>query len=180
MRDMPHRFSTQRHRMVILTGLLAVAAIATWWATRDPEVRLVEQAVREYVGDLKAQNLTSASRRIFPDDLLELKEAALFKAGIQESFRAEALEFFQARDLDEVRRASRERFFEFLLLRTFVQHRRLFGYLAGGQIAGVQIQRDGDEARALVSVDVDVPEGRRRLTMKAGLIKRDGVWWIRI
>lgn len=174
--------TTQRRTrgLVLVTGALAVGAVLAWWFTRDPESPLVEQAVREYVGDLKTQSMTSASRRIFPDDLLELKQAALFKAGVEARFRAEALEFFQARDLDEVRQAPRERFFEFLLLRAYVQHPRLFDYLSRGRVAGVRVRRDAEKARATVSVDVEVPEGRRRLTLEAGLIKQDGVWWIRI
>lgn len=174
--------TTQRRirGMVLVTGVLAAGAVLVWWLTRDPERRLVEQAVREYVGDLKVQGMTSASRRIFPDDLLELKQAALFRAGVEDRFRSEALEFFQARDLDEVRQAPSERFFEFLLLRTAVQHPRLFDLLSRGRVAGVQVRRNGDKAQARVSVDVEVPEGRRRLTLQADLVKRDGVWWIRI
>ncbi len=174
--------TTQRRKrgLVLVTGALAVGAVLAWWFTRDPESPFIEQAVREYVGDLKTQGMTSASRRIFPDDLLELKQAALFKAGVEERFRAEALEFFQARDLDEVRQAPRERFFEFLLLRAYVKHPRLFEYLSRGKVVGVQVRRDGDRARARVSVDVEVSEGRRRLTLQAELIRRDGAWWIRI
>ncbi len=166
--------------MVLVTGALAAGAVVVWWWTRDPESRFVEQAAREYVGDLKTQGMTSASRRIFPDDLLELKQAALFRAGVEDRFRSEALEFFQARDLDEVRQAPRERFFEFLLLRTSVQHPDLFDLLSRGRVSGVQVQRNGDRAQARVSVDVELPEGRRRLTLQADLVKQDGVWWIRI
>lgn len=166
--------------MVLVTGVLAVGAVLAWRFTRDPESGVVEQATREYVGDLRTQGLTSASRRVFPDDLLELKQAALFKAGVEDRFRAEALEFFQARDLDEVRRAPRERFFEFLLLRAYVRHPRLFDLLSRGQVAGVRVRRDGEQATAWVSVDVDLSEGTRRLTLRAELIRRDGVWWIRI
>lgn len=172
--------SGRRRGRVLVTGALAVGGVVAWWLTRDPEARLVEQAVREYVGDLKTQGMTSASRRIFPDDLLELKQAALFKAGVEDRFRAEALEFFQARDLGEVRQAPRERFFEFLLLRAYVKYPRLFDSLSRGRVAGVRIRHDGEEARAWVSVDVEMSEGRRWLTLRADLIKRDGVWWIRI
>ncbi len=174
--------TSQRRRqgLTLVAGVLGVGALAAWWFTRDPEARLVEQAVREYVGDLKTQSMASASLRVFPDDLLVLKEAALFKAGVEDSFRKETLEFFQARDLDEVRQAPRHRFCEFLLIRTFMQHRRLFDDLSRGRVAGVRVRRDGEEARAWVSVDVDLPEGRRRLTLEATLIRRDGRWWVRI
>jgi len=169
-----------RRRLVASVVALGVVAIVVWWWTRDPEASVVARAAFDYVGDLKAQAMTSASRRVFPDDLLVLKEAALNRAGTEDSFRTETLEFFQARDLDEVRRAPKERFFEFLLLRAYRQHRDLFDLLARGEVEGIRVRRDEDQARVSVSVRVQVPEGRRQLTMRLEMTRSDGVWWVRI
>lgn len=163
-----------------VAAVLCLAALLAWFFSWDPEKRLIEQAAREYVGDLKTFAIESASHRIFPDDLFELKNAALFNAGIKDSFRAEALAFFEAKDLEELRKAPKERFFQFLLNRTYKQHRHLFDSLALGKVVGVRVKRKGTEAEAAVFVDVARPEGKRRLTVRTYLINRDGTWWIRI
>lgn len=165
---------------LVAFALLLVLTCAAWLLSYDKESKEVEIAARMYLGDIKIGQIVSASHRIYPEDLLRLKEAAQFKAGVNEEFRREMLEYFQARDLDEVRSLPRQRFFEFLLYRTMRLYPDLFGLLASGRISGVKVRRHDDEAEARISVDVEGPSGKRRLSVFLRLAKSEGVWWVRI
>ena len=175
-RSDPKRFMS----VWVVIGALALASLAAAWAVYDPERAKVEEAIGGYVGDLRAALAQSASRRILPKDLADLKQAALVFSSENSDFRLDALSFLGVKDAAELAATPKERFFEFLIERTYARHPEIRMALTEGVLAGTLVRRQGDDATVEVTLRVDTPAGRRTFVMNQALRRSDEVWFVRL
>jgi hypothetical protein len=122
----------------------------------------------------------SASLRVWPEDLSGLKAVALSRAGDRPEFRQAAEAFFGTADPALLAAQPRERFFEFLMNRTFAAHPEVFTTLSRGEAMGLAIRRTGDDARVEATLQVSV-EGRKELVLMRVDMKRSAdLWFVRL
>lgn len=162
--------------LAVLAGTSVVLAVAV----RDPAQTEVRTAFFGYLGDLRKGDVQSAARRLWPEDLAVLKSAALDRMGSDPVFRQEAMEFIEKREPAEIASVPKERFFEWLLARTFRQHPEVRDVLSEGQVIGVGVRRLGDEADLTATLALKTPEGRQVFTMRIHLTRRDDLWFVRL
>jgi hypothetical protein len=171
--------SLRRVYGVTIAAFLAVSAaiVAVGW---DPERARIEEHVHAYLGDLRARNGESASRRIWPDDLDALKAATLVEAGDDSAYRAAAYAFLGIDGAPELAALPKERFFEFHLSRLETQRAELFRALSGSLPASMSVYRRGDTADVTVVLLPDARDYATRFSMNLRVVRSEGVWFIRI
>lgn len=169
-----------RKRLFVVLVVLLVASVVTVYLAHDAEVDEIHRMALGYVGDLQNKQVQSASRRVLPDDLMALKASAMEHAALSIEFRADAETFFKTRDVAEMEAQSKERFFQFLVWRTFELHPLIHEALRRGKIAGVSTSRNGDAGKVDVALSLATDDGDRRFVMRLELSRLDEQWWIRI
>lgn len=171
--------SHKRRVFAVITALavLSAAAAAAVW---DPARKEIEVAFTAYLGDLKTLRSRSAALRIFPTDLVALKRAALDRASQYPDFRDETLKFMQVREAVELAAVPKERFFEFLLERTFTAHPEVHSALSQGTLAGMHIRREGQSASVDAAISVSSGADRRYFTMHVEMVRADDQWLVRL
>jgi hypothetical protein len=173
---------TRRRKKVAILLILVLlgAAGLAMHQIHDPERAYIEVAFYGYMGDLKMARADSAALRVFPDDLLKLKNAALETFAANDEFRSALMEFFRTKDPATVMSQPRERFFEFLIERTMEAHPEVLMTLSEGSVIGLEIARDGDNARVTATIKFvhEKTVGWRLMRLRMAL--QDEEWWIRL
>ncbi|HOU52700.1 MAG TPA: hypothetical protein PLQ97_02085 [Myxococcota bacterium] len=169
-------------RSVVLAALavLAGTSVVLSVAVHDPMQAEVKAAFFGYLGDLRKGDVQSAARRVWPEDLAVLKSAALDRMGSDPLFRRDGETFFERQDPAEITSVQKERFFEWLLARTFREHPEVRDVLSEGQVIGVGVRRLGGEADLTATLALKTPEGRQVFTMRLHLTRRDDLWFVRL
>ncbi|MBP7125653.1 hypothetical protein KBD49_04730 [Myxococcota bacterium] len=162
--------------LAVLAGTSVVLSVAV----RDPVQAEVKTAFFGYLGDLRKGDVQSAARRVWPEDLAVLKSAALDRMGSEPLFRQEGTEFLERQEAAEITSVPKERFFEWLLHRTFREHPEIRDVLSEGQVIGVGVRRTGGEADLTATLALKTPEGRQVFTMRLHLTRRDDLWFVRL
>jgi hypothetical protein len=169
-----------KREAAIAIAVLAVSSAVAIWVVREPEREAIEAAYSGYLGDLRNQRFRSAGLRMDPDDLAGLKRAALVLAGEDRAFRRETLERLEAASAEELGAVPKERFYEYLLERTFDAHPEVRQALLSGETVGMRVRRHGDDAGLEATLRVNTPEGRRHFVMTLKLRRSDDVWFVRL
>jgi hypothetical protein len=172
--------SIPKRVLLALVVVLSLVSALLSWAIQDPAREQVRAAFFGYLGDLRQGQGASAARRILPEDLFHLKQGALEKAGGEPEFRSRLQDFLGVRDAAELTAVPKERFFEFLMLRTQEQHPHVKDVLSEGKVEGTGVNRTGNEAEMSASFALSVPEGRRSFSMRLHFTKVDDVWFLRL
>jgi len=172
--------SIPRSVVIAALAVLAGTSVVLSVAVRDPMQAEVKGAFFGYLGDLRKGDVQSAARRIQPEDLAVLKSAALDRMGADPLFRREGTEFLQRQDPAELTAVPKERFFEWLLARTFREHPEVREVLSQGQVIGVGVRRLGGEADVTATLALKTPEGRQVFTMRLHLSRAEDVWFVRL
>jgi len=164
---------------LVLAGLALGSAVAAA-AVYDSKRKHVEVAFLAYLGDLKTLRFQSASLRMLPADLAALKQAALDRASEYPEFRDAAMRFLGAADPADLAAERKERFFEFLLDRTFGLHPEIHAALSQGSVIGMRIRRDGRKAHVDATLDLPGPGKARHFVMQVDLVELDDEWLVRL
>jgi len=167
-------------KLGIMVVLLGLGAVAVALVVRDPERRRVESAFFAYLGDLRMRRFDSASRRVFPDDLTRLKMSALEHASEYVVFRDSVMAFMGVSAPQDLAAVPRERFYEFLLDRTFAEHPEVHEVISQGSVVGTRIIRDGGSATVDATFGVGTRQGRRQFVMHVDLVRLDDEWMVRL
>jgi len=167
----------KRWEYLIFALLLILAVVGSIILNYDPEAEAIEFVAREYVGNLQGETFLAAGQYVYPQNLIELKQSAIQKAGMNEGFRQEILRALGVASLEDLRSVSKERFFEFLVKRSFAQHNRTFEIIRKAKVIGVKVRRKKDKAWAQVSFRLveDSVEKRFRMRLK---LKNENGWFV--
>jgi hypothetical protein len=169
-----------RRETAIAIAVLAVSSAVAIWVVREPEREAIEAAYSGYLGDLRNQRFRSAGMRMYPDDLVGLKRAAIELAGEDRAFREATLDRLEAASAEELGAVPKERFYEYLLERTFTAHPEVRQALLSGETIGMRVRRHGDDAGVEATLRVATPEGRRHFVMTLKLRRTDETWFVRL
>lgn len=173
------RPKTSKAIFVVTVGL-SIAIISVVYVAYDPEKSLIEQSFLGYIIDLKMGRYASAALRVYPDDLLRLKDAIGHKLSTDSEFRKEVMEFFGSNDPSYILSQQRERYFVFLVERIIKRHPEVIETLGDGHIIGVEIQRKGDIGRVKSTIRVENKGKVKWKIMTINMVKYEGEWLTRL
>jgi hypothetical protein len=171
------RKKTKRRGYIVVALLSLVGVIATIVLSYDPEADAIGFVVREYVGNLKAETFLGAATYVHPQNLVELKQSAIRKAGMNEDFRQEILGALNVASLEDLASVPKERFFDFLVKRSLSQHTKTFDMLKKATVIGVKIKRRKDMAWVRVSLSLVEDSVQKRFRMRLSLKNENG-WFV--
>ena len=174
---MARKKNGKRKRYLIGPLIFLLVMIVSILLRYDPEADEVEFVTRKYVGNLQTEAFLSAGHFVYPQNLIDLKHSAILKAGMNEGFRQEILRAMNVASLEELTRVPKERFFDFLVKRSFAYYKSTFEMIKKGTVIGVKVRRKKDNAWVQVSFRLVEDSIQKRFRMRLAL-KKENAWFV--
>lgn len=163
---------------VVVTLSLIAVGIAYYF--HDGERGEIRRAFLAYLGDLKQEQYNSAASRVLLNDLVTLKQGAIQLAGESLSFRNEVEHYFKVDTANALVAIPADRFFGFLVTRTFEKNAELERVVQNGVFQGMKIERSGEDAESDARLRLESPDGQRESSLRLSFVKKDDTWFIRL